>query len=111
MTGREIRSELCGRSKKFSMTVEDVKARVGEPDAIHLLPRWCRHTGRDVIMLTYNTEQGQADVFGAVGFLNGEQAMLDGWVAISDRIDPASEWQDDPVARANFITGQMTLFG
>ena len=107
MTGDDLRRTLCGpRNRSFALSIDEIKQRLGEPRAIHLLPRWCRKTNRDVVVMSYPTEEGEADVFGAAGFLNGEQALLDGYVVVTrqQETDTAVE------QRVAFATGQLTLF-
>ena len=85
MTGEDIRQRLCGSARSFTLATAEIKARIGHPDEIHILPRWCRRTGRDVLVLSNSTDQGAARVLGTVGFLNGEESIFDGWVVVIDR--------------------------
>ena len=85
MTGEDIRKRLCGSARSFTLATAEIKARVGHPDDIRILPRWCRRTGRDVLVLSYSTENGEVQVLGTVGFLNGEETIFDGWVVVIDR--------------------------
>ena len=36
-------------------------------------------------MLTYDTDDGEVQVLGTVGFLNGEETIFDGWIVVVDR--------------------------
>ena len=85
MTGNEIRQIICAGARSFTLATAEIKERIGHPDSIRILPRWCRRTGRDVLVLTYGTDDGEVQVLGTVGFLNGEETIFDGWVVVTDR--------------------------
>jgi hypothetical protein len=80
MTSAELRARLGGRGGRFTLSMADLKDRLGLPDEIRLMRKWCRDTGRDVARLIYKTDDGELEVFCPMGFLNGEEAALDGWV-------------------------------
>ena len=82
MTGSELRRRLCGDRQSFTLTTAEVKERLGPPAEVHILPRWCRRTGRDIVVLSYQTDDGEAQVLGSVGFLNGEETLFEGWVVL-----------------------------
>lgn len=106
MTGAQFKRILCGKGRSFALPIDAIKERLGTPRQIHLLSKWCPKTGRDVIVMNYPTDDGQVDVFGVAGFLNGEQAMLDGYVVFSEHAE-----HDQVEKRIAFATGQMSLFG
>jgi hypothetical protein len=91
MKASEIRQLLYGQATTFALPVARVKELLCDPLDIRLLPRWCRVTGRDVAMLTYRTEDGGVTVCGAIGMLNGEQALLDGWIMLGASSGEAAE--------------------
>ena len=91
MKALEIRRALCGPNRAFTLPTSEVKDRLGHPDSIKILRNWCRDTGRDVIVFTYRTDDGEADVIGTIGFLNGEETMLDGYVIPRGSAAPLAE--------------------
>ena len=106
MTGNEIRQRICGGARSFTLATAEIKARVGHPNGIRILPRWCRRTGRDVLVLTYETEDGQVQVLGTVGFLNSEETIFDGWVVVIDRTKDSVQIYGEPAS----IAVQQSLF-
>lgn len=110
MTAREIRQLLCGQAATFALPVARVKELLGDPVDIRLLHRWCRVTGRDVAMLTYRTEDGGVTVCGAVGMLNGEQALLDGWIMLGASSGEAAERRAQLDSAARDSQSQFSLF-
>ena len=106
MTGNEIRQAICGKARSFTLSTADIKERIGHPDSIKILPRWCKRTGRDVLVLTYETDEGEAQVLGTVGFLNGEETIFDGWIVLSDRSDDTTQIHGE----RSSIEVQQTLF-
>ena len=110
MTGEQLKQKLCGGIRSFSLAVDVVKDRIGEPGTIAILPRWCRKTGRDVILMSCATEDGEADVLGQAGFINDQQAILDGRVVLMPRREAQAFEEEDVAAKVRFFTGQQTLF-
>lgn len=106
MTGHEIQKTICGTGRSFTLATAEIKARIGHPERIRILPRWCKKTGRDVLVLTYKSDDGEVQVLGTVGFLNGEETILDGWVVIIDRSKEAVEIY----GRDSSISVQQNLF-
>lgn len=106
MTGNAIRHSICGGTRSFTLATAEIKARIGHPDGIRILPRWCRRTGRDVLVLTYKSDDGEVQVLGTVGFLNGEETIFDGWVVVIDRSRDSVQIYGEPAS----IAVQQSLF-
>ncbi len=108
MTGAGLRQKLCDNRRFFTLATGEIKQRLGHPDAIAILPRWCKRTGRDVLVFTYKTDEGEASVFGAVGFLNGEETLFEGWVILVD--NTAAERRVQVHGTPGALDVQQTLF-
>ncbi len=106
MTGNDMRQRICGGARSFTLATTEIKSRVGHPNGINILPRWCRRTGRDVLVLTYETEDGEVQVLGTVGFLNGEETIFDGSVVVIDRSKDLVQIYGEPAS----IAVQQSLF-
>lgn len=85
MNGSQLKQRLCGGAGLISLPIAEVKSRLGEPQEIRLARQWCKQTGRDLVVLTYVLDEGQAQVLGFMGFLDGEQALLNGWVVVEEK--------------------------
>jgi len=57
-----------------------IKDRLGEPLDIRILSKWCKATGRDVVLMTFATNEGNVEIFCPIGFINGEETVLEGWI-------------------------------
>jgi hypothetical protein len=100
----EIRRELCGGGTRFSMAMSDLKDRLGVPESIRILPRWCRDTGRDVVVLSYRAADGRVEVFCPITLIQGEEHAIDGWLTVQEQ-SPRS-----PQPPARLPTTQPRLF-
>lgn len=80
MTTRQLRQSLCGDADRFTLPLRVIKDRLGDPLEIRILSRWCKTTGRDVVLMTFATDEGNVELFCPIGFLNGEETVLDGWI-------------------------------
>lgn len=80
VTTRELRQSLCGDAGRFTLPLRLVKDRLGDPLDIRILSKWCKVTGRDVVLMTFPTDEGNVEVFCPIGFLNEEETVLDGWI-------------------------------
>ncbi|MCX5658383.1 MAG: hypothetical protein NTW19_01510 [Planctomycetota bacterium] len=85
MNGMQLKRLLCSGDGPILLPIAEVKSRLGEPQDIRLSRKWCRQTGRDLVILTYALDNGEAQVLGFMGFLGGEQALLDGWVVVEEK--------------------------
>ena len=108
MTVRELRERLgAGDSSRFTLATHELKNRLGEPIDIRILSGWCKTTGRDVVLMVYPTDDGKVEVFCPIGFLNGEETVLDGWIGSVHR-DEVSQDASSPAPPG--IENLMTLF-
>lgn len=85
MDGARFKDCLRGGTATVCISIDEVRSRVGEPRSIHLSPRWCKRTGRDLVVLTFDLDDGEARVLGFMGFIDGEQALMDGWIDFDER--------------------------
>ena len=93
----ELQQRLSGGLQKFTLTVAEVKQRIGEPIGLRIAERFFHDTGRDLVMMTYQCEDGAIEVMGPVGFLEGEQAIIDGWCSSrTNRTAPVVQPLDGP---------------
>ncbi len=79
MTTIQLRAILCGPTKRFSMPLGTLKDRLGSPSAIRVLRKWCKRTGGDVVLMTYDVDDGSIDVFCPIEIINGVETIVDGW--------------------------------
>jgi hypothetical protein len=85
MTLEQFRFRLTGQRQRLAsitLSIAKIKERLGQPCDTRISPRWCKTTNRDLLVLTFDLNPGKAQVMGYSGFINGEQALLDGWVQI-----------------------------
>ena len=90
MTGDEICRKLGYRpTGRLTLTVGELKSRLGNWETMNILPKGRPADGRDILVLTYQTDDGEADVVGAQGFINGQDALCDAYVILRPRNAPA----------------------
>ena len=92
MTLEQLRFRLTGQrqsSASITLPIGQIKERLGQPCDTRISPRWCKTTNRDLLVLTFDLNPGKAQVMGYSGFINSEQALMDGWVQIDTPSTPA----------------------
>lgn len=75
-----------------------IKDRLGEPLNIRILSKWCKATGRDVVLMTFATDEGDVEIFCPIGFLNGEETALEGWIGAAT--STPAQHENSPVKEA-----------
>lgn len=80
VTYQRLRQLLCGNADRFTLPTQLVKDRLGSPVEIRILHKWCERSGRDVVLMTFSTDEGLVEVFCPIGFINGEETVIDGWI-------------------------------
>ncbi len=107
MTTKELRRLLCGDAERFTLPTRTLKDRLGGPVDIRILSKWCKTTGRDVVLMVYPTDDGKVELFCPIGFLNGEETVLDGWIGCEHH---ESAGLDVPARGPHGIEDLRTLF-
>jgi hypothetical protein len=88
VTISQLRKLLCRGNKSFTMPLWTLKDRLGHPSSIKILHKWCTKTGRDVVLMTYEVDDGSIDLYCPIEVIKAEETIVDGWFGLTVKRTP-----------------------